>query len=163
MRLLAVLAKHRYQEASGYVYSWPVLSGYKVQLRASPSPELVWVGFHPCLSVVVLIGVSGETWILEQTKSTNWPGPMYPPGFEVLDDNQAYLEAEDELDIVAGPAPRASEDMQIDPDPAAGAAGAGTRSEDVSERPGCKEWDHDCQTRAGWIRRVVSLGLQDES
>jgi len=41
----------------------------------------------------------GSAFVLEASRSTNWAGCMYPPGFEVIEDNLPYLEAEDELDV----------------------------------------------------------------
>jgi hypothetical protein len=52
---------------------------------------------RPLLLALSDVG-GGGAFSLEPLRATNWAGCMYPPGFEVVEDNLPYLEAEDELD-----------------------------------------------------------------
>lgn len=46
------------------------------------------------------IDMQYRVWTLQRKLESDFSGPMYPPGFLVLQGLQPYLEAEDELDIV---------------------------------------------------------------
>ena len=49
-------------------------------------------------------GVDGRLYVCGDGGGSNWPGPMYPPGYTVVQNNYEYLEGEEELDVVL-PAP----------------------------------------------------------
>ena len=45
----------------------------------------------------------GDCRQLRPTMASDWPGRMYPPGYQVVDDNVEYIEDEDALDVVVAP------------------------------------------------------------
>ena len=71
--------------------------------------------------MLVVLTAHGDSYALEPEIRTNWPGPMYPPGFMVVDDNEPYTEAEDEFDTVGtwayNPSPRPGPDHNPYPNP----------------------------------------------
>lgn len=60
--------------------------GGNMVLTAVPAKRIHFLQFHPKNHVLFLISdVRGEVQVLEEEVSSNFSGPMYPPGFEVLE------------------------------------------------------------------------------
>jgi hypothetical protein len=86
------------------------------------------------LMTIAMASVDGTVQVLRDGGSSNWPGPMYPPGYVIKEENYDYLEAEDELDIVISSAPATNQDKSdTDAGPQRGALGgkASSDPEDV--------------------------------
>ena len=56
--------------------------------------------YEPSIHSVLSLDIQGRVWKRKSTTVSYWPGPMYPPGYQVVDNNYFYFEREDELDIV---------------------------------------------------------------
>ncbi|CAM9291320.1 unnamed protein product, partial [Phaeothamnion confervicola] len=76
---------------------------------AGPAQELfpaplrqgvVCLAASPRRRCLVAVAAEGGAFFLEEGMRTDFPGPMYPAGYTLLDNNTAYAEAEDELDTV---------------------------------------------------------------
>ncbi len=76
-----------------------------------PSPDML-PGFAqglqglemcPLRAAMLGIGCNGGLFLRQETFTTGFPGPMYAPGYTVLESNCLYLEKEDELDHVVLP------------------------------------------------------------
>ncbi len=53
-------------------------------LHDAPERRLRALEWHPVRPLLLVISdVQGACFVLEPHRATNWPGPMYPPGFEV--------------------------------------------------------------------------------
>lgn len=62
----------------------PLLNGLDMALRHAPERRIGFLSWHPKRPLLLAIAQDfGTVYVLEQLHSTNWPGPMYPPGFEV--------------------------------------------------------------------------------
>ena len=61
---------------------------------------LLHATFDDKSQTILSIGLEGQFWLRSGKISSEWPGPMYPPGYKIVDQNYYYLEQEDELDKV---------------------------------------------------------------
>ena len=61
-----------------------IFSALDMTLRDAPERRVSFLLWHPSRPLLLAIAQDyGSVYVLEQHQSTNWPGPMYPTGFEV--------------------------------------------------------------------------------
>ncbi|CAM9740279.1 unnamed protein product, partial [Sphacelaria rigidula] len=65
----------------------------------------MWLACSPLRPVLLFICPCGILYVREQVLKTDFPGPWYPSGYVLIDNNVEYLEAEDELDTVVTTGP----------------------------------------------------------
>jgi hypothetical protein len=69
-------------------------------LRCPGGEALCFLGFAPQQEILLAVTNKGEAFYRGTEIISDFPGPMYPSGFSLIDDNVGYHEAEDELDMV---------------------------------------------------------------
>lgn len=71
-----------------------------MRVIAAPRNGVSSVAWHPRRPLLAACMRRGSVHVLCKEYQSGWPGPMYPPGFEILENNAKYVEHEDEFDLV---------------------------------------------------------------
>ena len=56
--------------------------------------EILWTG-----NTLFGLGCCGTMGYISNSGASDWPGPMYPPGYKVVNNNYFFVEKEDEFDL----------------------------------------------------------------
>eukprot|EP00616_Rhizochromulina_sp_CCMP1243_P008753 CAMPEP_0118962062 /NCGR_PEP_ID=MMETSP1173-20130426/533_1 /TAXON_ID=1034831 /ORGANISM="Rhizochromulina marina cf, Strain CCMP1243" /LENGTH=698 /DNA_ID=CAMNT_0006910281 /DNA_START=1 /DNA_END=2094 /DNA_ORIENTATION=- len=99
----------------------------EMRFAEAPESNFVQLLWHPHRPLLVAVAEEhGDAYVIEPSLTSNWPGAMYPPGYQVLNDNMPYLESETEVDCV----PRGAD---VEQPAAAKPGGTGSSSGDADQ------------------------------
>lgn len=62
-----------------------------------------------CCNILLTLDNDEQLWSASTEPTTNFPGPMYPPGFQIMTRVEKYVEQEDDLDFVISSSSSSSE------------------------------------------------------
>ncbi|CAM9114628.1 unnamed protein product [Choristocarpus tenellus] len=96
--------KARDEKADLFVYN--ALGGQPERVPTPRSEGVLHLACSPLRPLVVAISPLGEAYLREQVLKTDFPGPWFPSGYVLVENNVPYLETEDEIDTVVTSGPR---------------------------------------------------------
>ncbi|RLN43747.1 hypothetical protein BBJ28_00023046, partial [Nothophytophthora sp. Chile5] len=91
------VVRHRHVGENG-LYTWPrgsVLGKTTAQHNVGVKDGVLALAWDRKRESVLAVSTTGALYVLEETFTTTWPGPMYPAGFRLVTDNERHVTAFD--------------------------------------------------------------------
>eukprot|EP00656_Telonema_subtile_P033426 TRINITY_DN3704_c0_g1_i1.p1 TRINITY_DN3704_c0_g1~~TRINITY_DN3704_c0_g1_i1.p1 ORF type:complete len:244 (+),score=73.41 TRINITY_DN3704_c0_g1_i1:660-1391(+) len=77
---------------------WDRNSGHLERILEGPKEGILDLAWHPCMPVICSVSTLGVVYVWGKQYTENWSA--FAPDFTELEENEEYVEAEDEFDIV---------------------------------------------------------------
>lgn len=87
------VVRHRHVGESG-LYTWHRVTG-KVQHNAGVKDGVNAVVWDTRRDSILAVSTTGALFVFEEEFTTTWSGPMYPPGYRLITDNELHAAAMD--------------------------------------------------------------------